>query len=708
MSAPPALHTASPMPVRLPLSDGEPWGRRRRLLWFSLVVLVVALLVMLVWLAGRYEASQVQDRLERDAAEAVIDIRTAMTRNLHSLQALQYGEPEPEAWTAGTTALLREHREMMRLEWRGSNLTVRAAAESPFHPQAFEMLGRDIALTEVSQACIAARKYGGPSYSKSYFVPQPNGRGLEAIDLCMPLAGAGRAGSFLVASYSLQEILNELLSRQLTRNQDVSFIEADGTRLAVRGDGPRGSRVFSTQQVLDLPGSNMILRMSSWRGAPDLFPNVLTALVTAMAIALISVLALLGKDIRRRLRAEHDLAEALAFRKAMEDSLVTGLRARDLAGTTTYVNPAFCQMVGFSAAELTQSGPAPYWPTALIDEYTQRQAIRLAGTAPPREGFESVFMRKDGSLFPVLVIEAPLINAEGRQTGWMSAFLDMSEQRRVEEQSRASQERLAATARLATVGEMASLLSHELNQPLAAIASYATGSANLLQAAGHGGGKLVAADGTLPAGPNAAKALHRELELAMQRIAEQAERAGKVIKSVNDFVRRRDRSREPVTPQSLLDSVGPLISLQARKLGVQVQTRMEPDLPMVHCDRTMVEQVLLNLARNGMQAMDTPGSHERLLVLGVARVRVRGQPNWLAFSVADIGPGISDDVKKQLFTPFFTTKAEGMGLGLSLCRTVVEQHGGSLEFEPNPPRGTVFTFTLPTFAQGPGSVDGTA
>ena len=177
-------------------------------------------------------------------------------------------------------------------------------------------------------------------------------------------------------------------------------------------------------------------------------------------------------------------ADALAFRKAMEDSLVTGLRARDLQGRTTYVNPAFCEMVGFTAEELVGTSlPAPYWPPELAGEYQKRQEIRLAGQlAPPREGFESVFMRKDGSRFTVLIIEAPLINAQGVQTGWMSAFLDISEQRRVEELSRASQERLQATARLATVGEMASLLSHELNQPLAAISSYATGSMNLLNA----------------------------------------------------------------------------------------------------------------------------------------------------------------------------------------------------------------------------------
>jgi len=285
-------------------------------------------------------------------------------------------------------------------------------------------------------------------------------------------------------------------------------------------------------------------------------------------------------------------------------------------------------------------------------------------------------MRKDGSRFPVLIIEAPLINAHGVQTGWMSAFLDVSEQRRVEELSRASQDRLQATARLATVGEMASLLSHELNQPLAAIASYANGSMNLLRE-----------------GPHAMA----DLEVAMRRIAEQAERAGKVIRSVHDFVRRRDQAREAVAPRALLDAIMPLVSLQARKLYVRVETRLQDGLPAVLCDRTMVEQVLLNLTRNAMQAMASAGTADRAVLIQVRRAGTseHSAKVWLEFSVADHGPGIPDEVAQQLFTPFFTTKAEGMGLGLSLCRTVVEQHGGFLGFEPNPPRGTIFRFTLP-------------
>jgi two-component system sensor histidine kinase DctS len=303
-------------------------------------------------------------------------------------------------------------------------------------------------------------------------------------------------------------------------------------------------------------------------------------------------------------------------------------------------------------------------------------------------------MRKDGSRFPVLIIEAPLINHYGVQTGWMSAFLDLSEQRRVEELSRASQERLQATARLATVGEMASLLSHELNQPLAAISSYATGSINLLR--------------PQPGAPEAALALP-DIEVAVRRIAEQAERAGQVIKSVHDFVRRRDQAREPVTPQELLDAIMPLVSLQARKLGVRVETRLKRGLPAVLCDRTMVEQVLLNLARNAMQAMDQAQVPDPSLVIEVRRAVAVGEATpgkaWLEFSVADLGPGIPPEIQQQLFTPFFTTKAEGMGLGLSMCRTVVEQHGGFLGFEAHRPQGTIFKFTLPV---APGNNHGTA
>ncbi|MFM9924028.1 ATP-binding protein [Variovorax sp. H27-G14] len=662
---------------------------QRWFLWVLLAVLVSALLVTVVWLAGRHEVEQVQAALDRDTADAVSDLRSGFQRNAQSLRATQAPGADRAQWPDIAAALLREHREWLRLEWRDAALRPLQAVNTPYRMRILDEAARGADQSDVALACAAARKLGAPAYSPSHYVPIAGGGGgggVEVMELCLPIDGGG----YLVASYSLRDALIELVGPTLTRGQEVAFTEADGTRLVALGTSRRtGTRVFTAQQLIDLPGAALMLRVDGWRAAPDLFPNMLTALVTAISIALVSVLVLLARDTRRRLRAERDLADALAFRKAMEDSVITGLRARDLQGRITYVNPAFCEMVGFSPDELmadsADAPEAPYWPTELAHEYQQRQARRLAGGMPPREGFESVFMRKDGTRFPVLIFEAPLINAHKVQTGWMSAFIDVSEQRRIEELSRASQERLQASARLATVGEMASLLSHELTQPLAAIASYASGSLNLL-------------------GPNA-KGDQGEVAMAVRRIAEQADRAGQVIRSVHDFVRRRDRTREAVAPQALIDAVLPLVRLQARKLGVIIEVVLEDRLPAAMCDRTLVEQVLLNLARNAMQAMDShspDNTGSRVLRLRVARavaVGGTGQEDarrWIEFSVADLGCGISPEVAERLFTPFFTTRADGMGLGLSLCRTVVEQHGGALVFEPNKPRGTVFRFTLPS------------
>jgi len=278
----------------------------------------------------------------------------------------------------------------------------------------------------------------------------------------------------------------------------------------------------------------------------------------------------------------------------------------------------------------------------------------------------------------VMIYEAPLVDSAGRHSGWMSAVLDVSDQRRVEDLSRQQQERLQATARLATVGEMASLLSHELNQPLAAIASYASGSLNLLDD---------------PGGPDAE--LRTLLRQSVGRIAEQAERAGRTIKSVHDFVRRREQAREAMSSSALLDAVLPLVRLQARKSGTRVEIDLATPPPRVWADRTMVEQVLLNLTRNAIQAMegDATAVSARVLRIGVRAIDGGGRFDWVEFSIADAGPGIAPEVAERLFTPFFTTRSEGMGLGLSLCRTVIEQHGGALDFSTGT-NGSTFRFTL--------------
>jgi two-component system sensor histidine kinase DctS len=311
-----------------------------------------------------------------------------------------------------------------------------------------------------------------------------------------------------------------------------------------------------------------------------------------------------------------------------------------------------------------------YWVPEARAEYEQRFQKILAGEATPQ--FETVFQRVDGVRVPVLVFEAPLVDSNGRHTGWMSSVLDITDRKRAEELSRQQQEKLETSARLATMGEISSMLAHELNQPLAAISSYTAGALNVLARVD---------DSAMPD----AGMLRRALEQANT----QARRAGQIIRSVHEFVKKREPRRETVAVQHVVDGIRALIDLQARQSYVTLQLEIEPDLPPVLADRVLLEQVLLNLTRNAIEAMQAVEPARRVL-----QIAAKQDGERVAVSVIDNGHGIAPDVAERLFSPFFSTKAEGMGMGLSICRTAIEFHGGLLTHTDNPGGGTVFSFSL--------------
>lgn len=243
---------------------------------------------------------------------------------------------------------------------------------------------------------------------------------------------------------------------------------------------------------------------------------------------------------------------------------------------------------------------------------------------------------------------------------------------------------LEASTRLACVGEMASVVSHEVTQPLSIISSFATASLNLL-AKGHEKG-------------HTGKVL-QSLEEAMRRIIAQANRGGEVVRRVQAFVRCREASHDVVTAQAILDAILPLIVNTAERSRVRVVVAQDPITPVVACDKVMVEQVLLNLCVNAIQAMDAnPAGTRRTLNIAVQA----SADDTVEFAVKDSGSGISAEALKTLFTPFNSSKERGLGLGLSLCRSVVEAHGSRLHFENvecpegGAPEGARFSFQLPT------------
>ncbi len=665
------MTNSSRLAARLPFPHAVRW-----LMPVVLVLFFLAILIWLPWQARQMESSERQEQLIADTLWVEQTIRFQMARHEESVRGIGneiLAGTAPARLHERMARLLKTGTELKRVMWIGPGGHVHASSDEA--PPAIA------ALTQASRDALErARKGRSPVYGEpqAESVNPAGTPGAIMLDYHLPLFRGDEFLGSVVATYQLSALLDEMVPWWFAQDNQITLLDRDDRVLARRAAAGPGHGVYTHKRALDLPGVTVTLMTDSVKSEPKLLPNLLVGSVIVLSLALLwSLLALWG-HISRRLAAEDALRQQMAFRTAMENSLVTGLRARDLEGRITYVNPAFCQMVGYSEEELVgRSPPMPYWAPDVMPEYQHRLANVLAGTVTPQ--FETIFQRPDGTRIPVLIFEAQLVDNEGRHTGWMGSILDISDRKRIEELNREHQEKLQASARLATMGEIASMLAHELNQPLAAISSYTTGALNLL---------------TRPDGSNA-PVDSGKLRPALEQAGAQARRAGTIVRSVFDFVKKREAERQDVALADMLDSIRALIDLQARHHQVVFQAALSAGLPLVRADRMMVEQVLLNLTRNGIEAMANVPPARRLLRLEASHDRAAGQ---VAVSVIDNGHGIPQEVAERLFSPFFSTKAQGMGMGLNICRTAIEFHGGTLTHRDNPQGGTIFTFTLPAAA----------
>jgi two-component system, LuxR family, sensor histidine kinase DctS len=654
----------NPFLIPRPVPSG-PWR------WLVPVLLVLLFLLVLMWLpwqARQMESNERQEQLIADTLWVEQTLRFELARSEEALATLgadlAVSAPQHEALQARLAQMLKTGHEVLRVVWLDADGNVKA------------MRGMDLpaaGLTESSrEAAAMSRTTRAGRYSDPYGA---TGLMHGLVDFHLPLyRGRTYVGS-LVATYNLQVLLDENVPWWFAQDNALSLLDRDDRVVARRAAGGPGRGVYTHKRALDLPGASIVLATDSVKGAPKLLPNLLVGSVILLALGLVLSLATLWRHIARTVAAENALRQQMAFRTAMENSLLTGLRARDLEGRVTYVNPAFCRMVGLPMEELIgKKPPMPYWAPEAMAEYEYRFKKVLAGEAVPQ--FETVFQRPDGVRVPVLVFEAPLVDSHGRHTGWMSSMLDITDRKHAEELARRQQEKLEATARLATMGEISSMLAHELNQPLAAISSYTAGALNVLARAGDAGSSAAPADTSM-------------LRRALEQANTQARRAGQIIRSVHEFVKKREPRRERVSIPQVVDGIRALVELQARQSYVTLQFDLAPGLPPVLADRLLLEQVLLNLTRNGIEAMQAIDPERRIL-----RIAAAGSQGQVAVSVIDNGHGIPPEVAERLFSPFFSTKAEGMGMGLSICRTAIEFHGGTLTHAANPGGGTIFTFTL--------------
>jgi two-component system sensor histidine kinase DctS len=638
---------------------------------YILLALFLTTIVLLVWLTRQYDTEEQQTTLLTDVLWMEQNLHFQLDRNEGLLQQIgpellsATGRPSSQN-EAQLRQLMSQDRGIVRILWLDKDGQPRGSLPPS---QDSGLIGETDGAVPSESVMRLARALGRPTYGPAY----PVAGGKYHFEVHVPAWSDDAFLGVVVAVYSLSDLVSRELPWWFSERYRVAVLDPDGQEIAAKSKVAPLASHLSYTTPFDPPGRGLMLQITAYKGETRWMPVLLIASIVLFGTVIVWSIWQLRRQLARRQAAEQALRRESAFRKAMEDSVITGLRARDHEGRITHVNPAFCRMTGYSADELIgATPPMPYWDPDQIDR-TMEVHDNVMAEGTPVDGLEVSLRRKNGERFDALIFEAPLIDAEGRDNGWMGSVLDVTEQKRARELARQQDERLQATSRLVTMGEMASTLAHELNQPLAAIASYNSGCINRLDA-----GEIDPA----------------ELREIHEKIGRQARRAGEIIRRVHDFVRRSEPKRETVDLNAIiLEAVG-LIEADARKRRMRITTELLPSPPMVTADPVMIEQILVNLVRNGMDAMRSmPAALREVLI------HTRCTGSTMEVHVCDRGVGIDAESASRLFQPFFTTKEEGMGMGLNICRSIAELHHGRLTFEPNPSGGTIFILSLPVERQ---------
>ena len=479
----------------------------------------------------------------------------------------------------------------------------------------------------------------------------------------------GRRAGQLLARYEMTDLLRSTDLAWLNNRYQVEFLSELGEVIATTASPTR----VPVGPSMDRPLSafhDATLRLTAFAALDSWRTNTRT-LVLLLGLLLLGAAAseLIRRQMGRVARAVAIAQTEAAWRQSMEESALVGLRARDHEGRVLYVNKKMCEMVGYSREELVGLiPPLPYWPAHAINALMAQNRHTLAGDAPAG-GFETRWKHRDGRPLDVMVFESPLVNSEGVHIGWMGSIVDISVRKQLEENERRYLELQAQHARLSDLGLIASELAHELNQPLTAIASYSAGLRMALEK---------------QAAP------HPDLAFAVAEVQKHANKAGEIV----NWIRRQSSRNDPLrAPCPINDVLAECLAHRSQPLvraGIQLQLECGAELPKVVMDRVGIEQAIANLLRNSADALAGLAG-EKIIRVATAQ-RPGGQ---VEVRVSDNGPGLGGQTIEDLCATFYSTKSQGMGLGLGICRAIAESHGGSLQAHDAPGGGAIFTLLLP-------------
>ncbi len=733
-------------------------------------------------------------------------------------------ELDPDEFQVRAEALVNQYPDLERLSWIDDRKRIKASyATASLQPNLRQMLGETLKLGETQNIYNLARELQQPVYSQR----PASTSGSPLLQLHIPLIDKTKFVGIVLAEYSVDGLYRYGVPAEVSARYAISLLDDKGARLAGTSVPPRNAATSLLPWVnpvneFEVPvspvGNGLVLKAQAYRTSLGVIGSGLFWLVGVLSIMTTWMLIANWRHTRRRQQAQQALVSETNFRRAMENSMPTGMRAMDLQGRITYVNAAFCQMTGWSESELVgRTAPFPYWPDTDHETLTQNLGEELSGKTTPG-GVQMRVKRPDQSLFDARLYVSPLIDARGTQTGWMTSMTDITEPNRIREQLSSSFERFTTVlealdasisvaplgsdellfanklyrlwfgglakghltliaqagmppqpvndelldhvdsfagmpttvlpdaetehaevylselglwlevrtrylgwvdgrlaqmviatditarrlaeqqaaaqadraqnaSRLITMGEMASSVAHELNQPLTAINNYCNGMVSRIKAQ---------------------QISEQDLLGALEKTARQAQRAGQIIQRIRSFVKRSEPNRTWSTVADMLDEAVELAEIELRRRNVRLTRQIASRLPMLLVDPILIEQVLINLLKNAAESVDAAQrpTAMRKAELRVMKRRIDGI-EVVEFSVLDSGNGLAPEVLERLYEAFYSTKTDGMGIGLNLCRSIVESHQGRMRAENlyngAALTGCCFTFWIPVGEQRDGA-----
>ena len=702
-----------------------------------------------------------------------------------------------------STDLIKRYPEISAISWVDEYRRLRSRAASSSSD--LLRLGHQAAWLdhpETEDTYLLAKELRQAIFSPPITIKAQDKMGLSdtQVQLHIPMTSNNHFKGVVMVEYSIDGLLRFSIPPEITSRHAVALVDGKNTLLAGQSIKPRSglwemspweSNAYEFIVPISTIGNSLQLRAQAYRTSQVLIGSGLFWLVLILSGMTTWMLIGTWRHTRRRLQAQQALTTETNFRRAMENSILTGMRAMDMNGRITYVNAAFSQMTGWSEAELVGSNsPFPYWPDEDREMLNTKLSDQLNGRTTV-SGFQIRVKRKNGSIFDARLYVSPLIDAVGQQTGWMTSMTDITEPNKIREQLSASHERFTSVlealdasvsvsplgssellfanklyrqwfgnkghghlvlitqagslplhesqnmdsvddmvgmpthnltqaltenvevyvaelhkwlevrtryfnwvdgrlaqmvistditarrlaqeqaalqaeraqtaSRLITMGEMASSVAHELNQPLTAIANYCSGMLTRLQ------GNQISEE---------------ELKIALEKTSRQAQRAGQIIQRIRSFVKRSETNRVNSSIAPLVAEAVELADIELRRRQVKLSLFVSERLDKLHVDPILIEQVLINLLRNAAEAIEFAQRpiDQRHVELQVVPKTIEGQ-NVVEFSVSDTGPGMKAEVIERVFEAFYTTKNDGMGIGLNLCRTIIESHHGRMTAE---------------------------